>query len=635
MGKKSRSKQIKTKTAGEITPPVKTVYEAARVPWKHIIVIALVCAVAYANTIPAGFVWDDPYQITENSQIKSLRNVPSLFTSEVWAGVEGEHRTPYYRPLFTLSLAFDYFLWGEKPAGFHFTNLLLHVLASVMAFCLAFGITRSRPAALFSALVFAVHPVHTEAVAWVSGRNEMLCAGFMFLSFYLYILHRDKGLTRYLAGSLVAFFLALLSKEMAVTLPLILFLYELYVSDGPLVKRLKRPVPFVLALVPYLVLRFSVLTVQSWTSFPFEQRFYTGLYLMAEYFRLLLLPVGLKVHYEVPMRNSLLEREVLFSLIAIMGVAAAIYVSRRLDRKIFWGLLFIVAALLPVSGFFMIIQPSPMADRYLYIPSFGFTMVLGLLFSMSGGDLLRNGGPHRSGSRLKERYAKAANVAGALLVAVLLVMTFQRNFVWKDQYSLATKRVADAPSYANAHYDLGLEFARQKRFDEAISKFNKALEIKPGFVKAYNNLGAVYIEKKMYDEALGVFQNAVKMNRSDANIHYNLGIIFELKGKSDEAAAAFREALALRPNDANIRYNLGVVYFKKGLLDEAAQEFQGALRDRPDHAGAAYNLGAIYMRQGRLDDAIAQLETAVSLEPQNPVFRKNLQKAHEIGQRAR
>lgn len=604
--------------------------------WRHIIVISLICFAAYANTLSMNFVWDDLYQIKENSQIKSLKNIPSMFMSEVWAGVEGGHRSPYYRPLFTISLAIDYFLWGENPSGFHLTNIILHFLATLVIYFLTARIASSYKAAFFSGLLFAVHPVHTEAVAWISGRNEMLSALFMFLSFYLYLLFREKKLKIYMAGAVLAYFLALLSKEIAITLPAIIFLYEIYATDSSINSSIKRkltgPILYMIVIIPYIALRLSILSMQTWTSYPIEQRLYTGFDILIRYLKMLILPVGLKLHYEIPIKKSLLEGDVLTSIIIFFLVTVGFFLTKKFDKRVFFGFLFLMVTLFPVSGFPTIIQPSPMAVRYLYIPSFGFALVLGVLLQIynsgtSHGDIDSNVEVH------PKKYMKAMNTLWILLISALFIVTFQQNYVWKDQLSFAVQRVKDAPNYAVAHYDLGLELSKLKQYDDAINEFNKALSLKPDFISAYNNLGAVYMEKGLYDEALSLLKKTVKMGLANANIYYNIGIISGSKGFYDESIEAFQNALRLRPNDANIRYNLGVVYFRKGLLDDAEREFRYSLNIKPDNANARYNLGALLIRQGNIEDAVKQFEEALRLDPGNEIFKKNLYKAYELLQK--
>ena len=575
----------------------------SRVKWKHLIIISLVCIAVYSNTLSMDFVWDDAYQIKENSQIKSLKNIPSLFMSEVWAGVEGGLRSPYYRPVFTLSLALDYFLWGGKSYGFHLTNILLHLMVSIISYYLTYSLARSYTAAFFATLLFAVHPVHAEAVAWVSGRNELLCAFFMFLSFYLYILYRERRGNRYIVASLFAFFIALLSKEMAITLPLIILLYEVSVTDGPIQKRVLMPFIYTLVIIPYFLLRLAILNMQTWASFPLEERFYTGFGLLIEYFRLLIYPINLKLHYDIPIKIFFTVRDVLVPMLLFFGICCGILATKKFDRTIFFGLTFVLVALFPVSGFPTLIQPSLMADRYLYIPSFGFTMAAGLIFSMLDNCFGKSANivGHWGNILSEKKSLKVVKSVGVLLISVLFFMTFQRNFVWKDELSFTTQRVKDAPHYAVSHYDFGLELSRQKRYDEAINAFQKAVSMKPDFVAAYNNIGAVYMDKGLYDEALIVFQKAVSLRSLDANTHYNLGIIYASKGQLEESEREFLSALKIKPNDANI----------------------------------IYNLGAVCMRAGKINEAIVHFENAVRIRPDNEIFRKNLNKAYEFKQKVR
>lgn len=590
-----------------------------------IFTILLVCFVVYSNTLFMDFVWDDAYQIIENSQIKSLKNVPSLFISEVWAGVEDNHISPYYRPIFTLSLAIDYFFWGEKPFGFHLTNLILHAMVSVLVYLLALKIIRANLPALLGSLVFAVHPVHVEAVAWVSGRNEMLSAFFMFLSLYLYILFKDdKDNKKYIITSLVSFFAALLSKETAITLPAIIFLYDASFGEGRIIKKLKFPIIYGVLGIVYLILRTSVLSIYEWVPYPLHQRLFTGAGLVIEYLRLLIFPLNLKLHYDIPVRMSFFAAAVIIPIILLGIIFSGLYFIRKYDRKIAFSLVFILLALLPVSGVPTLIQPALIAERYLYIPSAGFSLAFGLFFMNISSRFNKPAFGSKTG------YSKLPGLLGIGIIIVFSILTFRQNYAWKDQYTFAAKRVEDAPNYAVARYDLGLVLSKQKKYDDAVREFRNALEIKPDMAHAYNNLGAVFMETGRYDDAVREFRNALRIKPDNSNIHYNLGIIYNSKGLVEDSIREFKEASRLKPNDPNISYNLGVVYVGSGQIKEAAFEFERALNLKPNDPNVRYNLGVVYIRQGRLNEAIALFEEAVRLIPGNEVFRRNLKKAYEL-----
>lgn len=628
--------------------------------WKRIIIIALVSIAVYSNTLFMDFVWDDLTQILENEHIKSLKNIPSILTSDVWAGYK-EFSSPYYRPVFTLSLAIDYFIWGESPSGYHLTNILLHAMVSVVFYILALKILNSEIAAITAGLVFAVHPVHAEAIAWASGRNEPLSALFMFASLYLYILYREKNKTSYIVLSVFLFFIAVLSKEIAITLPAIIFLYELCFREGTLKQKIQLPVLFGLVAVFYMIIRMLILSQTSWFEAPLLWRLYTLPEMLLKYFIALIFPFNLKVFYDIPLQKNLFATGVIVPFLIFCVVISAIIFSLRYDRKLFFSLFWIFIALAPVLNIVVQIWPALLADRYLYIPSAGFSLAAGIVFVKAFGRKTPDVPENQTALKAYSIYPKIKVAAGLLIIAVLFVLTFQRNYLWKEHFGFITRMVNDAPEYFGGHYDLGLIYINQGRFDEAEKELKYALKLHPRYGRAYINLGAVYFKQKRFDEAEREFQRALQLKPDYPEAYYNLGLVYFNMERVDNAIEAFqnalkikpdyteaiqslgssyinkglfyeaekklKEALLIKPDFSEAEYNLGIVYFNQGRLDEALSRFQKALRIKPDYADAHNNLGAIYLSKKMIDEALSHFQKALLINPDNKVYKENFDKA--------
>ena len=645
MGKKKKPALSEKKAD---IPPDKDNREVLTFKWKHIIFIALLSIAIYANTLSMDFVWDDLTQIKENLKIRSLRNVPSMFTSDVWSGVGQE--SPYYRPIFTLSTAADYFISGKNPSGYHLTNILLHAAVSVMFYILALKILGNELASVSAVLVFTVHPVHAEAIAWISGRNEPLAALFMFASLYSYILYRDKTKILYLILSVFLFFIALLSKELAVTLPLIILLYEICFREGTLKQKIKLPLFYTAVIMPYLVLRTLSLKYALWSvSDPLLWRIYTLPILIVEYLRLLIFPSNLKVFYDIPLRQSPFELNVILSLILIIMVIAVTIAALKYNKRLFFSLLWIIIALIPALNIIAQIRPALMADRYLYIPSAGFSLAMGIVFLR-----IHNW-------KSNKEYRKITMTCGLIIIAGLSIITFQRNYVWGNQHSFLTTMVNNAPNYFGGHNDLGLIYFKEGRYEDAIKKFNDCLKLFPNYGKARVNLGAVYFRQGRLEDAEREFNYALKIKNDYYPAYYSLGVVYSRQGRLEDAINAFKSALKIEPDNADAlnslgsayidknrldkavkeltkalfirpdftdaQYNLGVAYMYQGNFNEAIESFKSVLAVNPDHADALNNLGAIYLTLGRKDDAAAQFRNALKINPENAMFKKNLDKA--------
>ncbi|MCL4457260.1 MAG: tetratricopeptide repeat protein [Nitrospirae bacterium] len=301
---------------------------------KHILILAIASIAIYANTLTMGFVWDDIPFITKNRFIGDIEKIPELFTSHLWAGVEGFFRGDYYRPLYALSFAIDHIFYKENPFGYHITNIILHAIASIAVYLLALKILKSDAAAFITGLVFAVHPSHVEAVAWITGRNNMLLAALIVFSVYFYALFSERRKAKYISTSLILFFLSLLVHEITVILPILIFLYSICFEESGLKKKLLWPLIYGAAAIPYFILRFAFLehAFKGVVKEPLIWHIYTAPVLLMKYLKALILPVNFKVAYEIPVRTVLFEQDVILSAL-ILGIIITLVVIMYLNQK--------------------------------------------------------------------------------------------------------------------------------------------------------------------------------------------------------------------------------------------------------------------------------------------------------------
>lgn len=600
---------------------------AAGFEWKHVALIISVCMALYANTLTMDFVWDDLYQIKENSQIRSLKNIHSLFTSNVWAGVKGL-TSNYYRPVFSLSLALDYFFWKDAPFGYHLTNVLLHAIVSCIVYITALRLLQSNKAAIFSGLIFAVHPVHSEAVSWVSARNEMLSAFFMLGSFYLYIIYSGNKRLVYMILSLFSFFFALLSKEMAVTLPLIILFYAIFLDKIRLKRAMAYFLIYCLILAVYFTVRTSILQ-GSWVSPPLLQRIYTTPGIIAEYLRLLVLPAKLKVFYDVSVKKTFFSYTVIIPVLVISATALLLVFLRKFEKRVFFGAIFTLIALLPVSGLIVFTSPSLIAERYLYIPSIGFSFAVGALFSFAFNNTGNIYPKQENISSYKGKTSAGKNKilpisVGILLIGVSAFLTFTQNYKWADDYTFMKQMVKDAPESAFAHFSLGATADRIGSFGEAIYAYQSAIALEPTYVKAHNNLGIVYAKLERYADAITEYQAALRINPDNFESRNNLGIVFEKVGRYEEAISEYQSALRIKPDNLNSHRNLGHLYRKLARPEESVRVFQGAIKLMAEDPALHNSLGVVFLEQNQLAAALTEFQTAVRLSPDYAEAHNNL-----------
>ncbi len=567
----------------------------ARVGWP--VLVAAVAFGAYANALPNGFVYDDVPQVLQNPWIRDARSIPAIFTSGAWdyAGTSSN----YYRPVMHLAYLAAHAIFGLWAPGFHLVNVLLHVVASVLVYLLAARILRpdgagpvpgDRALAAAAGLLFAVHPIHTEAVAWVSAVPDLALTVFSLGSLLLYAAlpsGRVPSLDpRYLA-SVGLFVLASLSKETALLLPAILATWDWAIRrERPAsAARVKGYLPYLAVVAAYVLLRVAALRGVAPVS---RHQDLTGaevalnvLPLLARYAGMLLLPVGLTAFHGFRPVTSLLDPAALAATFAGLAVlAGGILLAVRGGRRAAFACALMVVPLLPVL-YVRALGENPFAERYLYLPSAGFVLLLAI-----GATAVRDAWP-RSGPAL-------ALGAAALLLACA-VGTVRRNPVWATDLSLWQDAAAKSPDAPIPHYNLATYLQAEERLDEAAAEYRRAIALQPSPV-AYASLGEVYRRLGRLDDAVHVLELALGSDPGYAPAHGNLGLAYLDLDRPGAALEHLEAAVALAPGDSALLNNLGRAYERAGMSERAARSYEAALRADPGNAVARRNLGALLGR---------------------------------------
>ena len=591
--------------------------------------ILLFSFLVYFNALYNGFVYDDEFQVVQNHWIRDIKFIPEIFSQSVWQfqGMEGAN-TNYYRPLMHLIYMLNYFLFGLRPWGFHLVNVLFHASVSVLVFIIAARIlsglhlpsSRSYLSLSFmAAVLFATHPIHTEAVTWVAGLPDLSYTFFCLLSFYLYITYREVSKTG-LFFSAASFFLATLCKETALTLPLILIAYD-YVfrmpSDRP-VERLKGYAPFFVAGGVYFVLRLHALGGFA----PQKQHMELSTYqyvinvfpLFAQYLWKTLMPVNLNAYYVLHPVSSIFDMKCIVGLIVTIGFIALTYINLKKSKTAFFNLLFVMP-LLPVL-YIPALGESAFAERYLYLPSVGFVVLLVMFIAW-----------------METKIPKSAIGMPIIFIAITGVYTFgtiDRNTVWRDNYSLFSDTVRKSPDGAKPHNNLGYVLEGRGQIDEAIEQYQIALRLNPDSAEASNNLGSAFDKKGWVDRAMEQYQTTLRMHPNFSRSRISLGYVLEEKGMLEAAIEQYQIVLQLNPGSVDAHYSLGNAFFKKGWIDRAIEQYQTALKLNPDYADVHFNLGIAFEDKGLIDEAIEQYQIALALNPSDPSLRSQLMKAYEM-----
>ncbi|MBM4087429.1 MAG: tetratricopeptide repeat protein, partial [Planctomycetes bacterium] len=454
------------------------------------------------------------------------------------------------------------------------------------------------------------HPIHTESVAWIAGRTDVLATLFSLLA-CLFFLRKasaagDAGLS-VSARSCAFFGLALLSKEVSAALVILLPLYDLLFVSRLDLARFGRNVArvhvfYAAVAVAYFGLRLWAVGSLGATSanpaFPSDAalKAIAVMRVLLSYAKPLLLPVSLNAEFEPVLPSNATEVAALASL-GLFGalLVAVIGLARRAPRVSF-SLAWMLAALLPTSGIVPIAEIA--AERFAYLPSVGFACLVAL-----------------GGWQLRRSTSMGAGLLAALLLAYS-ALAVQRNFDWQSELSLFKATAVTAPGCARTHMGLGVVYSEGPwPMSRAIRECRKAVNAKPDLPDAHNNLGNVLMAAGVHEAALKEFQTAISLGLPLPTAHNNLGLAYLRLNKPSAAVAEFEKALKLDPNYADAHWGLGSAHYLAGLLDSAILGFQAAIRLDPDHADAFNNLGACYLAKGHVHNGIAAFERALVINP--------------------
>jgi tetratricopeptide (TPR) repeat protein len=473
--------------------------------------------------------------------------------------------------------------------------------------------------AFFAACLFAVHPVHTDSVAYISGRRDILSTLFYLLGFYLFLLSRYRGKPGLLIGALVSYLLAISSKEMAVTLPVIFFLYDCthnLPDEGSLLKRcsvsLKKVISrhgffyLIFLTVAILFTCYKVFLKSPSTKMGFYGgdifiQFLTVGKILVYYIKLLFYPVNLLADYSFnafPLSQSIFEPVTFLSLLVLCALGVLAVKLLLINRLMAFAVIWFFVTLLPVCHIFP--HHELLAEHYLYLPSFGFVLLMALILDQ----LLTF-----------DRWRYGAYTVFALVLVLLSARTINRNYDWKDSFSIWSKTVETAPNCARALSNLGMEYYKLQDYTQAEQLYLRAIRIRPGQDKPYHNLGNLYRKKKDYGSALTMYQKAAQLNPESCT-HYNtLGHAYAMEKRYDEALKAFERAIKCNPDYAEAYNNLGNVYRGLRETDRAITNYQKAIQLNPYYSDAYHNLAKVY---GDLEQHEKSIKVLKELFSKNP-----------------
>jgi tetratricopeptide (TPR) repeat protein len=596
--------------------------------WLAAALIAGATVCAYANSLSGGFVYDDWTDVLHNEQIRQLWPLSRVFGAESngsWA--------PLPRPLANLSFAIDYAVGGRVPFPFHLTNVGIHILAGLALF----GIVRrtlltprmrgyfgavALPLALVAALLWSLHPLNCQAVAYVAQRYESQMGLFFLVAIYAAIRCGTSNRPQVWAAATVAAALfSMGSKEVAVCLPIVILLYDRAFLAGSLSTAWRQRRGMYLGLIGVWAL-FALVQAYApsrgkWAGFklPFSSLEYAlsqpGVIL--HYLRLAFWPHPLILDYEWPIARTLGEIMPGALIIGALGTATLYALVRRPG----WGVL--------GAAFFLILAPTssvmPIHDlaveHRMYLP----LSIVVVAVTVGGYVALQKLAAKNQGLRVPAWAGPA--LAGGVAIA-LAAATWERNKDFCSELALWSDTAAKVPHNARAQYNLGLALADSGQVDEAASHYAEALKLDPDHADAHNNLGLALAAHGRSGEAIDHYLRALQIRSDYAEAHNNLGLALVAQGRVDEAVAHYTKALEIRPDFAEAHNNLGLALVNSSRIDEAIAHYVQAVKINPAYAQAYNNFGVALVASGRFAEAVGQYEKAVQIQPDYAKAQNNL-----------
>ena len=567
-------------------------------PWLFPMIAVLVVAAAYLRAPTLGFVFDDDIIVKANPFITSAHYIPNYFTEHVWSKLMLARKN-YYRPVFLLWLLGNYKEFGLDPLGWHLSSLLLHLGSTVLVYLVALRLTRMRFASLAGALLFGLHPAQVENVVWASASTELLGSFLTLASLLTYLRSLDPGARRapWLAGSSLLYALAVLTKETAIIVPLLVFLHEWLGRPGSpeavrpgergfgaaLGAAIRESWPYAVVTVGYLAARFAVLggignAVVNMTKTVWIETIPS---ILQVYLTHLVWPTRLSAFYDYPYVDRFSMGQVVVPALVIVAVALALMWLIRKTPGAKLAAVWLVFPILPVLDIPIFPRGEFLHDRYLYQPLIG----LGLLAAFGIAALERRWSAHAA------RWAVYA--ACVALALVLGTVTFRDTGFWADNFALYQRGVEVSPRNAFANLNLGVELLNRGKWAEAMAQFQKALDLAPKLYLAQYDLGYGYYLVGRYAEAEPYFHRALDIMPEDSESSMYLGMTYYHLKQLPEAIESVRRAIALKPNGREYHFALGMMLKDSGDVAGARAEFEEELKRDPESHAALEQLRAL------------------------------------------
>ncbi len=582
---------------------------------KHFIVFLLVafsCGLSYWNALSNDFMmtWDDDAYIFENPHIEpeNLQGIIEVFTT----GFEAN-----YHPLTLLSLAVDHAIWGKNPFGYHLTNLLLHLLVSLLVYWFTFLLVKNKNASIFASLLFALHPMHVESVAWVSERKDMLYLLFLIAGLIGYVRYLDKLDARFFIASLVFCVLSMLSKPNAVVFPVLVVLLDFWKGRPWQTKNYLEKIPFfaLAAIFSLLTIHYqgSYDAIADLSGYGIFQRVQMVCYSWIVYFYKFFFPVYLSGFYQYPLVDVVfpIQIQVAPFICFALAVFALIYRSKYLAI----GLAFFTVSLLPVLQIIPV-GSALLAERYTYLPYVG----LGLIAAQSFAWI----------EQQYSNYKWILAISTSFLLLLFAIITHERTAVWQNDYTFWTDVIKKDPNTMMGRLGLGNHHYRNGDLDASIKQYEDVLKVFPNSIDAHSFLGFLYEELEEPEKAIEHYDWAAYLDEADAYIRKRRGKLLLKLGLWPEAIKDLSFCVENDPSESEIYILRADAFFGIGDKFKAKQDWSKAISLGTENPKAYFNLGNYFYEKGQFEIAKHNFEMATNLNPEKQLYRQMVSVVNEL-----
>jgi len=561
------------------------------------VLIIFIGILAYANSLQGQFLWDDESLVQYNPYIKDWSYLQTIFTNRLGSSVK--EAGAFYRPVQTFTYLIDYSIWRLDVFGYHLANMAWHIFAALSIFSLVQVLFRNGKLSLLTALLFIVHPIHTEAVSYISGRADSLAVFFMMLSYILYLKHDQKCGNALLGLMMISYILALLSKEISLILPLLVWLYHCSFKKPIHWKAFLILVGTVIGYVLWRGLVIGTKSMSEGAAPTFLERIPGVFVALTNYFSLLLFPFNLHMeHGGILFPFSEPKAMIGFALF----IALCIYVFRRREKDpfLFFATGWFFIALFPSSNVLMPIN-AYMAEHWLYLPSVGFFLISARFFI----SLFEN-----------PKFKGLAILAVIGLLVFYSALTIRQNRYWNNGINFYKKMLQYAPNSSRLYNNLAKAYHDAGKNDELIDLLKSSIQLQADNALAHNNLGNAYKGIGQFEEAKRSYRQAIKIDPTHAGPYFNLSTIYlDVEENTEEAIVLLNKAIELSPHFSKPYTQLGLIYFAQGESEKAIALMNKSSKLDPDDPQIYHHLGYVYIQLGDPQKATAMYEKAIEVDP--------------------